>query len=118
MNYVVVGLGGAIGSILRFGLSQWLSPKDFVFPYATLLANVLSCFILGFSLSLFSKNFISEQQRLFLITGICGGFSTFSTFTNETYQLFQAGNFFLAMLNILFNMIICIFFLFLGFKLI
>jgi CrcB protein len=118
MNYLLVGLGGAIGSILRFGLSQWLAPKNILFPLATLLANILSCFLLGLTVSLFTKNYIDEKQRLFFITGLCGGFSTFSTFTNETFQLFQSGNTLLAVGNIIFNMLICIIFLFLGFKLI
>ena len=106
MNYFIVGLGGAIGSMLRYGISQWLSPKNITFPFATLLANVLSCLILGFALSLLTKNYIDEKQRLFLVTGICGGFSTFSTFTNETFQLFQSGNTLLAVGNIIFNVLL------------
>jgi fluoride exporter len=118
MNYLIVGLGGALGSIIRYAINQWLAPKNLLFPYATFLANILSCLLLGFVLALFSKNTIDERQRLFFITGVCGGFSTFSTFTNETFQLFQSGNFILALANIVFNMLVCIICLILGFKLI
>lgn len=116
MNYILVGIGGALGSILRYGLNQWLAPKQLTFPLATLLANALSCFILGLTLNFFAKNYIDEKQKLLLITGICGGFSTFSTFTNETYQLFNAGQIWLSITNIILNMAICIIFLILGLK--
>jgi fluoride exporter len=118
MNILIVGMGGAIGSIMRYGLNSWLASKALSFPIATFLANIMSCLILGIAVKLFSKELIDEHQRLFLITGVCGGFSTFSTFTNENFQLFQAGNSLMAILNIALNLVICIFFLILGFKII
>lgn len=118
MNFILVGIGGAIGSIMRYALNVWLTSKNFNFPLATFLANIVSCLILGMSVSLFSKGFIDEKQRLLIVTGICGGFSTFSTFTNETYQLFQGGNYTLVFANIVLNVLVCIIFLIIGFKII
>lgn len=117
MNFIVVGIGGALGSISRYALNIGLTSKYFNFPLATFLANILSCLILGATVSLFSKGLIDEKQRLLIITGFCGGFSTFSTFTNETYQLFQTGNYTTAIANVFFNVLICMIFLILGFRL-
>ena len=116
MNYFLVFIGGGIGSILRFGLSELLQPYATNFPFSTLAANVLSCVLLGAAAGLFTSQNISPQQRLLIITGICGGFSTFSTFTNETYLLFQTGNIFFALLNILLSLILCFICLLLGLK--
>lgn len=116
MNYLLVFIGGGIGSILRFGISELLKPYSATFPLATFLANVLSCFLLGATAGLFSSQSISPQHRLLVITGICGGFSTFSTFTNETYLLFQAENIFFAILNIVLSVVICFICLLLGLK--
>ncbi|MFZ4542739.1 MAG: fluoride efflux transporter CrcB [Saprospiraceae bacterium] len=117
MNYILVGLGGAIGSVFRYFIHQCVSSRNFSFPFATLLSNALSCLILGMALALFSKNILDEKQKFFIISGLCGGFSTFSTFTFETFQLFESGNYFLTAGNIVFNMLICFIFLFLGLKL-
>ena len=116
MNYLLVFIGGGIGSVLRFGISELLKPYSTTFPLATFLANVLSCVLLGAAAGLFTTQSISPQQRLLIITGICGGFSTFSTFTNETYLLFQAGNIFFGVLNILLSLILCFICLLLGLK--
>lgn len=116
MNYILVFLGGGIGSVLRYGLAQGLKRYAFDFPLATLLANGLSCILLGYTLSLFSNQHISEQQKLLLITGVCGGFSTFSTFTNETFLLAQNENLFLAIFNIFINLLLCFVCLLVGMK--
>jgi fluoride exporter len=116
MNYFLVFVGGGIGSILRFGISEWLKPYATTFPLATFVANILSCFLLGIAVGLCSTQNISPQQKLLIVTGICGGFSTFSTFANENIILFQTGNIFFALLNILLSLIICFICVILGLK--
>ncbi len=92
--FFIIGLGGAIGSFLRYctGLlfAKWhLS----AFPYATLTVNITGCFIIGLLFSSSEKyQWLSVNWRLFLITGFCGGFTTFSTFAYENIKLLQEGN--------------------------
>ncbi len=116
MNYLLVFIGGGIGSVLRFGISELLKPYAKTFPLATFISNILSCFLLGVAVGLYTTQKISPQQRLLIITGICGGFSTFSTFTNENILLFQANNIFFVLLNILISLITCFICVFLGLK--
>src|SRR4051812_7233574 len=82
-NILLVGLGGAVGSILRYLCQRSLNLN---FPYGTLLVNILGCLLIGLLWGLFTKR-IDESIRLLLITGFCGGFTTFSTFTYEGVQM-------------------------------
>lgn len=87
-NIILVAMGGAMGSMLRFGFAQWLRTEGF--PYATFTVNILGSFLIGmiFSLSLQSESF-EQNWRLFLATGFCGGFTTFSAFSLEGLALLQ-----------------------------
>lgn len=82
-NILLVGMGGATGSILRYLCQRSLNA---VFPYGTLLVNVAGCLLIGLLWGLFSKQ-VDETKRLLFITGFCGGFTTFSSFTFEGVQL-------------------------------
>ena len=89
-NILLVGLGGALGSMARYVFS--LAPLTKNFPLNTFMVNVLGCFIMGIFLALSLKNeVVFNNWKLFLTTGICGGFTTFSAFAAENVHLLQTG---------------------------
>ncbi|MCX6181750.1 MAG: fluoride efflux transporter CrcB [Bacteroidetes bacterium] len=92
---LLIGTGGFIGSVLRYLLSTYLN-KSFpsAFPYGTFIVNVLGCLLIGVVFGISEKyNWLTPEWRLFLTTGICGGFTTFSAFAHENMKLLQEGNF-------------------------
>jgi len=110
LNYVYIGIGAAIGGTLRY----WLSNNTYKilpvnFPYGTLLVNVLGSFILGMIMFYFNdKELLNPQFRLFLSVGFCGGFTTFSTFSLETMNLFRDAQYSIGILNIVVNVLLCL----------
>ena len=91
---LLVFLGGGLGSTLRYGVGKWLNPDVTGFPYGTFLANILGSLIIGVLLGFAAKNqSISQNTMLFLATGFCGGFTTFSTFAYENQEFLKSGEF-------------------------
>lgn len=87
---ILVFVGGGAGSCCRYALSAWLNPQFRLFPAGTLLANVLSCVVLGyFAVYLAGKLPLSDDLKKLVLIGFCGGFSTFSTFSNELLGLLK-----------------------------
>lgn len=115
--FLLVFLGGGLGSVCRYGITLWLQPFVLRFPLATLIANALACLVLGFLTGLQLRSGLPAQHRLLLATGFCGGFSTFSTFTAETWQLAQNGQPAAALGNVLASLAACFVCLFAGIKL-
>jgi len=90
---LLVGVGGFIGSIARYGVSKLnLYIHFFSIPLGTLTVNIVGSFLIGILTGIATRSeLISLNMRLFLMVGICGGFTTFSSFTNENMTLLQNG---------------------------
>jgi fluoride exporter len=116
MSYLSVALGGALGAMLRYGLSGWMhAATGWVFPIGTLLVNVVGSFIIGVVLELGSGRYLfSPETRLLLTTGFCGGLTTFSTFSYETLALLEEQQWEAAAGNMLLNVVVCIVAAYLG----
>ena len=103
-----VGLGSCTGGICRYLTQQYIQ-KNYPssFPFGTLAVNVVGCFIIGIVYGLSLKgNFLSPQMRVLLISGFCGGYTTFSSFAYENISLIQDGEMFYTFLYIAFSIII------------
>lgn len=111
MNKIMaVAIGGALGSVLRYGISSWV--HNFMgrgFPYGTLVVNVLGCLAMGILFVLFVER-TSENAlwRAGLMVGVLGGFTTFSAFSIETFNLLEQGAMAKAMGNMAASLILCI----------
>ena len=94
---LVVGAGGAFGSILRYGLSLLAQRYSVTFPHGTLWANLLGCLVIGIVVTVATATeSLSPTMRLFLATGICGGFTTMSSFIYELAQFIKDHEFLYA----------------------
>src|SRR5215831_1354018 len=106
-NLFLIAIGGALGSVSRWGCQRWiyqLHPHPF--PFGTFTVNILGSFLIGVFYALSEKgNLMSADWRLFLTTGFCGGFTTFSTFSFETITLLREGNYAYALSYILLSVI-------------
>lgn len=109
MSYLIVFLGAGIGGVLRFAMSPAVqrSCNDWGFPIGTFSVNMLGCFIIGLLGQLAeTKGLFQGDTRLFLFVGILGGFTTFSSFGYETFQLLRDGEFSYAMANAVLQVIV------------
>ena len=90
---LAIGAGSFIGGVFRYLLSLLIQAKTTTnFPVATLTVNIIGCFFIGIVFCFFDKGQISHEWKIFLATGILGGFTTFSAFSNETFVLFREGH--------------------------
>jgi len=113
-----VGIGSFIGGILRYLLSQFIQTKFLsTFPYGTLGVNVLGCLVVGLVLALSERTSMTPEWRLFLATGICGGFTTFSAFSSETFSMLRDGQFWYAATYVLASLILGVLATFIGYSL-
>ncbi|TCS82252.1 fluoride efflux transporter CrcB [Muricomes intestini] len=90
-GFIIVALGGAFGSMLRYAIS--LIPYRGAFPVLTLITNVCGAVLIGYIAGTAAEKHLSDNLVLFLKTGICGGFTTFSTFSLEAYNLIGQGRY-------------------------
>ena len=114
-SILLVAIGGGIGSVLRF-ITNLLVAKNLPgkLYYATLTVNIIGCLLIGLLIGFLSKQSESENLKLLLVTGFCGGFTTFSTFGLENYSFLQSGNLITSLLYMAISIIIGILFVGLG----
>jgi CrcB protein len=100
-QYLYIGLGGFLGSIARFGLASVIQNRtESLFPYGTLAVNIIGCFVIGLLMTLFQERVTAGPNlRLFLVIGLLGGFTTFSSFSYDTFAMLKSGNVMGAGLN-------------------
>lgn len=107
MEVLYVFIGGGLGSITRYGLNMLFAHSDWKFPLATLIANIVACVALGGLMGLAVKSALNQNMILLGAVGFCGGLSTFSTFSLENVQLWQAGAYWTLLLNVVISVIVC-----------
>jgi fluoride exporter len=107
-RYVLVGLGGFLGSILRFWAGAYISERMGTrFPYGTFIINITGSFLIGLVVTLLAeRTHWSASFRYLIPIGFIGGYTTFSTFELETFQSFRDGEFLIAFLNVLLSVVV------------
>ena len=115
-NLLLIFLGGGLGSLARYSVGRGLAAYSMSLPYGTLAANILACVILGFFTGWVALRDADTlvPVRAFLAVGFCGGFSTFSTFSNETLAMLLNDRWGDALFNIGLSVILCLLASFLG----
>jgi len=116
IQFIAVFVGGGLGSLARYLFYLYLSKPTDIFPWPTFMANLFSSLILGVILASMAQADKSNLWYLLLATGFCGGFSTFSTFSAENFQLFLSGSPGMALLNIFANVVVCLLAIWIGFR--
>ena len=117
-TYFAVMLGGAFGTALRFGLSNWFAMHyGETFPVGTIVVNVTGCFVIGLFAALTGPDgnyLVSPVIRQFVTIGILGGYTTFSSFSLQTLSLFNGGEWLRAGWNVVLSVVLCLVAVWLG----
>lgn len=108
-NILAVGAGGFLGSVLRYLIGLIYVNENFIFPIKTFAINIIGSFVLGFVTAYALKNVdLDARLILFLKIGLCGGFTTFSTFALASFDLIRSGNYYVAIIYIIFSVVFSI----------
>jgi CrcB protein len=117
-SYLWIAIGGAIGSVLRFACSGLIAERiGEVFPWGTLAVNILGSFVIGFFATLTGPDgrlLAGAAARQFVMVGICGGFTTFSSFSLQTLNLAREGDWLRVIANIAASLVLCLVAVWLG----
>ena len=107
-NILIIGIGGFMGAVARYGLSLWISQRwGRSFPLGTFVINVSGSFLIGLLMTLIADRFtMNPQWRLLLVVGFLGAYTTFSTFEYETGAMLKDGEWAFAMLNIVLSVVV------------
>jgi fluoride exporter len=117
LNVFIVGIGGFIGSSLRYLVTGWAQQlsKSLDFPYGTLTVNLIGCFVIGFLGELAeTRGIFASETRLLVFIGLLGGFTTFSSFGNDTLNLARSGQMLNALTNVAVNVLFGLLLVWLG----
>jgi CrcB protein len=118
LTYFWVGLGGVLGTLARFWINGLVSQKFDTFPAGTLIINVTGSFLIAFFATLTDPEGrwrVAPDARAFFMTGVCGGYTTFSSFSWQTLTLARDGEWLYAGMNVLLSVALCLFAAWLGF---
>ncbi|MCE3260454.1 MAG: Integral rane protein involved in chromosome condensation [Bacteroidetes bacterium] len=108
MYVLLVFIGGGLGSVIRYLIGVGFQRTYLQLPVATLCANVLACVIFAVTVNLLAAKEHPNNWKFLILTGLCGGLSTFSTFGYETFLLLKQQNYFWMILNIVLSLTLCI----------
>ncbi len=116
--YVVVGLGSGLGGLARYGCSLAAAALGGAgFPWATVFINILGSFVIGLFATLTGPDgrlLVGTLGRQFVMLGVCGGYTTFSAFSLETFNLLRSGKGFAAAVNVLLSLVLCLLAVWIG----
>ena len=114
-QYLVIALGGAFGSVLRFwvgtGVDQALTKGSSIFPWGTIIVNISGCLVIGFFATVTGSEgrwLVHPLVRPFVMIGICGGYTTFSSFSLQTLNLWNDNQRWEALANVLISVVLCL----------
>lgn len=116
-SFIIVAIGGALGSAFRYFFGTWVQAlsRSIDFPYGTLAVNLVGCFVIGFLAQLVeARGAFNSEARLFVFIGILGGFTTFSSFANDSVNLLREGDLLNALANVGANVILGLILVWLG----
>ena len=108
---LVLALGGALGTVARYVVGLWAAPISRALPWGTVIINVAGSFLIGFvgTLTVTGGRYpLPESVRLFLMVGFCGGFTTFSSFSLQSFELLRSGDQLRALANIGLSVVLCL----------
>ncbi|MDP8298137.1 MAG: fluoride efflux transporter CrcB [Candidatus Orphnella occulta] len=116
LKFLSIAFGGAAGALLRYGVSGLIS-RSFSggFPLGTLAVNLIGSFLIGLIWGVLEIATISQNLRLFLLIGLLGSFTTFSTFSLENFSMIRDGEYWLVLCNVALSVVLGVMFVFIGF---